>query len=55
MGDDQHGAGKFAEVLFEPRRRFGIEMVGRFGPEQQQVFGLLAEAMVERHMALLAT
>jgi hypothetical protein len=36
MGDDQHRAGIFAQVLFQPGRRLGIQMVGRL-IEQQKV------------------
>ena len=52
MGDDQHRAGIFAQVLFEPRRRLGVEMVGRL-VEQQQV-GLAQQQLAERDAALLA-
>ena len=52
VGDDQHGAGEFAQMLFEPGHGFGVEMVGRL-VEQQQV-GLAQQQRAERHAALLA-
>ena len=52
VGDDHHGAGILAQVLFQPRRRLGVEMVGRL-VEQQQV-GLAQQQLAERHAAALA-
>ena len=52
VGDDQHRAGEVAQVLFEPARGLGVEVVGRL-VEQQQV-GLAEQQRAERDAALLA-
>ena len=41
MGDDQNGAGIFAQMAFQPVHRLGVEMVGRLVEQQQ--FGLLQQ------------
>ena len=52
VGDDHHRARIGAQMLFQPRRGFGVEMVGRF-VEQQKV-GLAQQQLAERDAAALA-
>ena len=47
MGDDQNGAGIFAQMVFQPMHGFRVEMVGRL-VEQQEV-GLRQEKLRQRH------
>jgi hypothetical protein len=51
VGDHQHRAGIFGEVVFEPVDRFRVEVVGGF-VEQQDV-GLLDQQAGQRDAALL--
>jgi hypothetical protein len=53
VGDDHHRARIGAQMLFQPRGGFGIEMVGRF-VEQQQV-GLAQQQLAQCDTATLAT
>ncbi|MCY1234068.1 hypothetical protein D9M72_466370 [compost metagenome] len=50
MGDHQHGARIFAQVLFEPGDGLGVKVVGRF-VEQQEV-RLRQQQLAERDTAL---
>ena len=52
VGDDHHRARIGAQMLFQPRRRLGVEMVGRL-VEQQQI-GLAQKQLAERDAAALA-
>ena len=52
MGDHQHRARIFLEMIFEPLDAFGVEMVGRF--VEQQYAGLLDQQAGQRHAALFA-
>ncbi len=52
MGDHQHRAGVFLEVVFEPFDAFGIEVVGWL--VEQQDIGLLDQQSGQRDAALLA-
>ena len=52
MGDDQDGAGIIAQMAFQPRHRFGIEMIGRL--VQQQQLGLVEQQLAQRDAAALA-
>ncbi len=52
VGDHQHRAGIFLEMIFEPFHALGVEMVGRF--VEQQDAGLLHQQPRQRHAALFA-
>ncbi|MGY3651612.1 hypothetical protein ACVWW2_006903 [Bradyrhizobium sp. LM4.3] len=52
MGDDQDRAGIVAQMPFQPRHGFCVEMVGRF--VEQQEFGLVEQQLAQRDAAALA-
>ena len=52
VGDDQHRAGVFDQVLLQPGDGLGVEMVG--GLVEQQHLGRLEQQPAERHPARLA-
>src|SRR6266550_699812 len=52
VGDDQDRAGILPQVAFQPRYRFGVEMVGRLVQEQQ--VGLVEQQPAQRDPAALA-
>ncbi len=52
MGDQDHAAGIFAQMAFQPAGGFGIQMIGRL-VEQQNV-GRIEQQPAQRHPAPLA-
>ncbi len=52
MGHDQDSAGIVAQMAFEPRHAFRVEMVGRF--VQQQQVRLVEQQLAQRDAALFA-
>ena len=51
MGHDQDRAGIVAQMAFQPRHGFGVEMVGRFVEQQQ--FGRVEQQLAQRDAAAL--
>ncbi len=52
VGHDQDRAGIVAQMAFQPRHRFGVEMVGRL--VQQQQLRLIEQQLAQRNAAALA-